>query len=269
MAVALDPAAAAVAAAAIDSPHITIRGLAKRFGEAVVYDRFDLDLARGKFTSVFGPNGCGKSTLINMIAGLVPADAGEILFGGKHLAETKIGYVFQNYREALFPWLRSIDNIEYPLKLAQLAKPERRAKVERLVAQLGVKIDLSRYPYELSGGQQQLVSIMRALVVEPEVLFLDEPFSALDYEMTLFMRDQLQAVFDETRTTTILVSHDLEEAVYLADRVLLLSRRPARVADLVAVDLPRPRDAHALSDPDFVRIKGHCLEVFQREVRKA
>jgi NitT/TauT family transport system ATP-binding protein len=110
---------------------------------------------------------------------------------------------------------------------------------------------------------------MRALVVEPEVLFLDEPFSALDYEMTLFMRDQLQAIFDETRTTTILVSHDLEEAVYLADHVLLLSRRPARVADLVAMDLPRPRDAHTLSDTDFVRIKGHCLEVFQREVRKA
>src|SRR5262249_24441870 len=134
VAVALDPAARAPPPN--DAPPIPIRGLAKRFGEAGVYDRFDLDLARGKFTSVFGPNGCGKSTLTNMIAGLVPADAGEILFGGKHLAETKIGYVFQNYREALFPWLRSIDNIEYPLKLAQLAKPERRAKVDRLVVHL-------------------------------------------------------------------------------------------------------------------------------------
>jgi len=260
--------AAAPSAAAAAAPHITVRGLAKRFGEAVVYDRFDLDVARGQFLSIFGPNGCGKSTLINMVAGLVPVDGGEIRFGGKLLAETKIGYVFQNYREALFPWLRSIDNIEYPLKLAKLPKAERRAKVEALVAHLGVKIDLHRYPYELSGGQQQLVSIMRALVVEPEVLFLDEPFSALDYEMTLFMRDQLQAVFDETRTTTILVSHDLEEAVYLADRVLLLSRRPARIADLVTMDLPRPRDAHTLTDAGFVRIKGHCLDVFQREVRK-
>jgi len=142
----------AVAAAAEGAPHITVRGLAKRFGEAVVYDRFDLDIPRGRFVSIFGPNGCGKSTLINMIAGLVPADGGEILFGGKRLADTKIGYVFQNYREALFPWLRSIDNIEYPLKLARLPKAERRAKVERLVAHLGVKIDLARYPYELSGG---------------------------------------------------------------------------------------------------------------------
>jgi len=261
-------APSAAPAAAEGAPHITVRGLAKRFGEAVVYDRFDLDIPRGRFVSIFGPNGCGKSTLINMIAGLVPADGGEILFGGKRLADTKIGYVFQNYREALFPWLRSIDNIEYPLKLARLPKAERRARVERLVAHLGVKIDLARYPYELSGGQQQLVSIMRALVVEPEVLFLDEPFSALDYEMTLFMRDQLQRVFVETGTTTVLVSHDLEEAVYLADRVLLLSRRPACIADYVHYDAARPRSDATLSQSDFVRVKAHCLDVFQREVRK-
>lgn len=222
----------------------------------------------GQLVGIVGPNGCGKSTLINIVAGLVPADAGTILFGGKTLKETKIGYVFQNYREALFPWLRSVDNIEYPLKLARLPQAERHARVERLVAHLGVKIDLKRYPYELSGGQQQLVSIMRALVVEPEVLFLDEPFSALDYEMTLFMRSQLQRIFMETRTTTVLVSHDLEEAVYLADRVLLLSRRPARVADFPAIGMPRPRNDETLSDPAFVAVKGHCLEVFQREVRK-
>jgi NitT/TauT family transport system ATP-binding protein len=250
------------------SAHVTIRGLTKHFAEAVVYDRFDLDIPRGKLVSVFGPNGCGKSTLINMIAGLVPTDGGEILFDGKPLRDIKFGYVFQNYREALFPWLRSIDNIEYPLKLMKLPRAERRLRAERLIAHLGVKIDLKRYPYELSGGQQQLVSIMRALVVEPEILFLDEPFSALDYEMTLFMRDQLQRIFVETGTTTVLVSHDLEEAVYLADRILLLSRRPATVADYVRYDAPRPRTDATMSDNEFVRIKGHCLDIFQREVRK-
>ena len=247
--------------------HVTVRGLAKRFQDAVVYDGFDVDIPRGRFVSVFGPNGCGKSTLINMVAGLVPTDRGEILLGGKSVKDTNFGYVFQNYRDALFPWLRAFDNIEYPLKLRRIAKPERRRRVERLVERLGVTIDLQRYPYELSGGQQQLVSIMRALVVEPEVLFLDEPFSALDYEMTLFMRDQLQRLFLETATTMVLVSHDLEEAVYLADHVLLLSRRPARIADYVDVPQPRPRTAATLSDPDFVRVKGHCLEVFQRAVR--
>ena len=137
-----------------------------------MYDDFGLDIPRGQLIAVFGPNGCGKSTLINMIAGLIPADAGEILFEGKPLRAIKFGYVFQNYREALFPWLRSIDNIEYPLKLMKLSKAERRTRTERLVTNLGVKIDLNRYPYELSGGQQQLVSIVRALVVEPEILFL-------------------------------------------------------------------------------------------------
>jgi NitT/TauT family transport system ATP-binding protein len=253
----------------VSAAHITVRGLSKTFGSAAVYERFDVDIARGEFVSIFGPNGCGKSTLINLIAGLIVPDGGEILFGGRTLAATKIGYVFQNYREALFPWLTAWNNIEYPLKLMKLPARERRARVERLVARLGIKIDLARYPYELSGGQQQLVSILRALVVEPEVLFLDEPFSALDYEMTLFMREQLQRLFLETRTTTVLVSHDLEEAVYLADRVLLLTRRPARIADDVAMRLARPRSDATLSDADFVRLKGQCLEVFQREVRKA
>jgi NitT/TauT family transport system ATP-binding protein len=257
-------------AAAISTlAHVTIRGLTKRFGDTVVYDNFDLDIPRGKLISIFGPNGCGKSTLINLIAGLVPADTGQILFDGKPLGSIKFGYVFQNYREALFPWLRSFDNIEYPLKLMQVPKPERRARVEGLVARLGVAIDLSRYPYELSGGQQQLVSIMRSLVVEPEILFLDEPFSALDYEMTLFMREQLQRVFLETETTTVLVSHDLEEAVYLADYVLLLSRHPARIADHVEVTAPRPRNDVTLSRTDFVITKAHCLEIFQREVKRA
>lgn len=250
------------------APHVTIRGLSKRFNDTVIYDNFDLDLPRGKLISVFGPNGCGKSTLINMIAGLVPVDAGEILFDGMRLDQIKFGYVFQNYREAMFPWLRAVQNIEYPLKKMNLPKAERRNRIERLVAHLGVKLDLNMYPYQMSGGQQQLVSIMRALIVEPEILFLDEPFSALDYEMTLFIREQLQRIFMETGTTTVLVSHDLEEAVYLADRILLLSRHPAQVADFVNYDGARPRDGMTLSDPDFVGIKAHCLEVFQREVRK-
>lgn len=249
--------------------HVTIRGLSKRFERTVVYDNFDLDIPRGELTSVFGPNGCGKSTLINMIAGLIPPDSGEILSDGMRLAEIKFGYVFQNYREALFPWLRAFDNIAYPLKLMKVKPAERRARTERLVARLGIKLDLNLYPYNMSGGQQQLVSILRALVVEPEILFLDEPFSALDYEMTLFMREQLQRLFLESGTTMVLVSHDLEEAVYLADHVLLLSRHPARVVDFTRVGVARPRTDATLSHTEFVRIKAHCLDVFQREVRRA
>src|SRR5215207_2767662 len=120
-------------------PHVTIRGLSKRFDTAVIYDNFDLDIPRGELISVFGPNGCGKSTLINMIAGLIPVDKGQILFDGMLLSEIKFGYVFQNYREALFPWLRAFDNISYPLKMMKVPKRERSARVEKLVAHLGVK----------------------------------------------------------------------------------------------------------------------------------
>ena len=250
-------------------PHITVRGLSKTFKGAAIYSKFDLDVPRGKFVSIFGPNGCGKSTLINMISGLIPMDQGEVLFDGKTLAQTRIGYVFQNYREALFPWMSAFANIEYALKLRKVAASKARDRVTKLVEHMGVKIDLSLYPYQMSGGQQQLVSIMRALVVEPEVLFLDEPFSALDYEMTLFMREQLQRIFEETGTTMMLVSHDLEEAVYLADYVLLLSRSPARIADYRLIDIPRPRNDATLARPDFVGLKSQCLEIFQRQVRSA
>lgn len=248
--------------------HITVHGLTKRFDEVTLYDGFDLDIPKGKIVSVFGPNGCGKSTLINMIAGLLPYDAGDILFDGKEIGETRIGYVFQNYREAVFPWTRAIDNIRYPLKFLGLTRPERDAKVDALLAAFDVKLDLQRFPYEMSGGQQQLVSIMRALVADPEVLFLDEPFSALDYEMTLFLRERLQKVLVERQVTTVLVSHDLDEAISLADEVLLLTKKPTKVADRIAFDAPRPRDEVTTLTPDFIRVKSHSLEVFRREVRK-
>ena len=248
--------------------HITIRGLTKSFAGQPLYTNFDLDLPKGQITSIFGPNGCGKSTMINMVAGLLPMDAGEALFEGKTLRDTNIGYVFQNYRDALFPWKRAIDNIKYPLKLAGKSRGECDARADELVQSFDIRFDLNRYPYELSGGQQQLVSIMRALAVHPEVLFLDEPFSALDYEMTLFMRDKLQDIFQATKTTMILVSHDLEEAVYLADQVLMLTRRPTRIAEIVPFESPRPRHPETVTTEAFVRAKAKCLDVFQREVAR-
>jgi NitT/TauT family transport system ATP-binding protein len=248
--------------------HITIRGLTKYFAGWPLYENFDLDIPKGKIVSIFGPNGCGKSTLINMISGLIPIDSGEILFDGKSLKDTTIGYVFQNYREALFPWWRTIDNIAYPLKLMGKSKAEVDRRVEELVDSFDVKFDLNRYPYELSGGQQQTASIMRALAPNPEVLFLDEPFSALDFEMTLFIREKLQEVFIKTQTTMMLVSHDLEEAVYLADQILLLTKRPTSIADILSYEDPRPRTTATLSEASFIATKKKSLEIFQREVRK-
>lgn len=248
--------------------HITIRGLTKTFDGAPVYDNFDLNIPKGKIVSIFGPNGCGKSTLINMISGILPYDSGQILFDGKEVRETTLGYVFQNYREAIFPWMRAIDNIRYPLQYLRLPKGEAQARLDRLVESFEVQFDLNLYPYQLSGGQQQLVSIMRALVVEPEVLFLDEPFSALDYEMVMFLRGRLQKVLTERQVTTLLVSHDLDEAVLLADEVLLLTKRPTSVAERLMFDAPRPRTADTSVQPQFIQVKSRALEIFQREVRR-
>jgi NitT/TauT family transport system ATP-binding protein len=246
--------------------HVTVRGLSKAYGGVPLYRDFNLDLPRSQIVSIFGPNGCGKSTLMNMIAGLVPLDAGEILFDGKSLKDTRIGYVFQNYRDALFPWLSARDNIAYPLRRSRMPEARVQARVDALVQLFEIRFDLARYPYELSGGQMQTVCIMRALATEPEVMFLDEPFSALDFEMTLFIRTKLQEAHLATGTTMVIVSHDLEDAVFLADQILLLTRRPTRIAEMVPFGLPRPRTPDAVSDPEFVRVKQHTLDVFRREM---
>ena len=249
-------------------PLLTVRNLYKAFDDAVVYDNFAADFPLGQFISIFGPNGCGKSTLINMISGLLPMDGGEVLFDGQRIHETRTSYVFQNYREALFPWMRSIDNIRYPLEVMGLNKNEIGRRVDRLIDEFEVRIDLNAYPYKLSGGQQQTVSILRALVTDPEVLFLDEPFSALDYEMTQFMREQLQKIFMKTKTTMILVSHDLDEAIQLADQVVLLTRRPTKVAETVEINLPWPRDLDVTTSEPFNILKRHCLGRFWQEVQR-
>lgn len=248
--------------------HIHIRGLSKTFGEKVLFDDLDLDILKGKITCIFGPNGCGKSSLLNMIAGLVPIDRGTVLFDGKTFEQTRTGYVFQNYREALFPWMRTAENIAYPLKIAGYTEADRRARVKELADIFDIGFDLTGYPYELSGGQQQLASVMRALAPHPEVLFLDEPFSALDYEMTLVLRDKLQDIFQATALTMVMVSHDLEEAVYLADEILLLTKPTTQVAETLAFDAPRPRTTETLRTEQFVQTKARSLEIFQREVRR-
>lgn len=251
---------------AAPATHVTVRGLSKSFSGKPLYTNFNLDLPRGKIVSIFGPNGCGKSTLMNMIAGLVPLDAGEVLFDGKTLKETRIGYVFQNYRDALFPWLTSWDNIAYPLRRHGMKEADVAARVQELARLFEIRFDLQRYPYELSGGQMQTVCIMRSMAPRPEVMFLDEPFSALDFEMTLFIREKLQEAQLATGMSMVIVSHDLEDAVFLADRILLLTRRPTRIAEIVPFDLPRPRRPESVSDPEFVRVKAHTLEVFRREM---
>jgi NitT/TauT family transport system ATP-binding protein len=242
---------------------VSVKGLCKSFGNSVLYDNFNLDLSNNQLVSVFGPNGCGKSTLINMISGLIPFDGGEIRIHGKPIRRARIGYVFQNYRDAMLPWLSAYDNIAYPLRVKGVPDKECRDRVERLISTFNIQLDLRRYPYSFSGGQQQLISIMR-----PEVLFLDEPFSALDFETTLFVRDKLQEIFMTTQIPMFMVVHNLEEAIFLADTILLLSKRPTRLVKMVSFSAPRPRTFETLSSAEFIKVSRHCLEIFRQEMRK-
>ncbi len=247
---------------------ISVQGLCKSFGGQVLYDNFSLDLPSSQFISIFGPNGCGKSTLINMMSGLIPFDGGRILINDKPIRRARIGYVFQNYRDSLFPWWSALENIIYPLKVKGVRQQECKERVEKLISAFDIKLDLKRYPYSFSGGQQQLISILRALIAEPEVLFLDEPFSALDFETTLYVREKLQQIYMESSLTMVMVVHNLEEAVYLADTILLLSKRPTSLVEMVHFNAPRPRIPETLSSPNFIRVSSHCLEVFRQEMRK-
>ena len=238
-----------------------MRGLSKSFAGKPLYTNFNLDLPRSKIVSIFGPNGCGKSTLMNMIAGLVPLDAGEILFDGKALKDTKIGYVFQNYRDALFPWITAWDNIAYPLRRGGMKEADVRGASRHWSSCSRSASTWRATRTSCRAARCRRCASCASLATEPEVLFLDEPFSALDFEMTLFIRAKLQEAHMQTGTTMVIVSHDLEDAVFLADHILLLTRRPTRIAELVTFEMPRPRPPEAVSDGDSCgsrRIRSKC-----------
>jgi NitT/TauT family transport system ATP-binding protein len=226
----------------------------------------DLDVGEGEFVSFFGPNGCGKTTFLSLVAGMIPPDEGSVSIGSDKPSKAQVGIIFQNYREALYPWLRNIDNVAFPLELRGQGKLERRQQAAELLKYLGLDIPNDGYPYQLSGGQQQLLSIARALVFKADALVMDEPFASLDYSTRFFVRDRVQEIWMKTKTTTLLVSHSLEEAIYLADRLVLFSKKPMRVVEEIAIPLQRPRTASTLEQQEFFRIHAHALRVFKEEM---
>lgn len=231
--------------------------------ELKVFEDFNLEIHEGEFLSLFGPNGCGKTTLLNLIAELDKSDGGEITFLNK---KHKIAFIFQDYRNSLFPWLNIVDNISYPLKLAGSSIIERREQTENMCRQFGAKLNFGAYPYTLSGGQQQLVSILRALIANPDIILLDEPFSSLDYQTTLFMLKKTQEMWQKTKITFIYVSHEIDEAIFLSQRLVLLSNKPTRVVKVVNNALPYPRTTEVAGNLEFSRLKNEALDVFVKQI---
>nr|WP_240929877.1 ABC transporter ATP-binding protein [Streptomyces coryli] len=213
-----------------------------RRGDTVTaLDDARLDVAENEFLTLLGPSGCGKTTLLKCIAGLVPYDSGTIEIDGRPIQGPgpDRAMVFQNF--ALLPWASVVDNVAFGLRLRGVARAEREERARELVATMGLAGFEKKLPGELSGGMQQRVGIARALAVQPQVLLMDEPFGAVDEQTRRLLQEELLALWEEQRPTVVFVTHSMEEAVLLGDRVALMSARPGRVAELVPVDLPRPR----------------------------
>jgi sulfonate transport system ATP-binding protein len=242
----------------------TLEGLAlqhvsKRYaGDAAapVLDRIDLTVRAGEFISIVGASGCGKSTLLRLIAGLDGAFEGEIVFDGERVVSTDLnrGIVFQDHR--LFPWLNVAQNIAVALRNAPLSKDEKARAVAEHVELVGLRGYERHYPHQLSGGMAQRVAIARGLVNRPRLLLLDEPFGALDALTRARLQGELQRIWAHERITMILVTHDVDEAVLLADRVVVMQARPGRIGEIVEVKLPRPRDR---SQADVTRLRDEIV----------
>jgi NitT/TauT family transport system ATP-binding protein len=246
---------------------LEIERVGKTFGEAaealVALRSVDLSVSKGEFVSIVGPSGCGKSTLLQIVAGLMPASAGEVRLDGRAVTAPPAGvvYLFQQYSRSLLPWLSVEKNVRFGFSHASSASS--REAEERCVHYLdmvGLADFRRRYPWELSGGMQQRVAIARALAAEPRMLLLDEPFSSVDALTRLELHGLILELWGRTGLTILLVTHDVEEAVFLSDRIALLTRRPAEVAQVFANALPRPRSpVESREDPRFLELRHELL----------
>ncbi len=241
---------------------IAVNNLKKSFNETEIFQDFSLDIEHGKITAIFGPNGAGKTTLLNILSGLTIKDSGSHSI--ENFSPFNFSYIFQNYRESLLPWNTNYDNVALPLQIQGKTKLEIKNKIEELEKLLGLKMNWKSYPYEQSGGQQQIVAFMRALITSPKILFIDEPFSALDYENNLILREHLQKYYLKFLPTIVLITHNIEEATHLAHKIVVLTKKPTRVLEMIDNPLIYPRTVESLKTPEFHRIKDQVLSAFQK-----
>ena len=245
----------AVGAAVSGRELIAVRRLTKRFGTGtapvVVLSNIDFSIAERELVAVVGPSGCGKSTLLRIIAGLLPPTDGAAWLDGVRIEGPRrdIGVVFQS--PVLFPWRSVLGNVLLPVDVQHLGRAQLRSRAMELLRLVGLEGFEHRFPWELSGGMQQRVALVRALVHDPALLLMDEPFGALDALTREAMNVELQRIWMERRKTILFITHSISEAVYLADRVLVMTARPGRILDVLRIELPRPRGLEALNTEDF------------------
>ena len=245
---------------------IHIRNLSKTYvtdeSETVVLEDFSLDIRKGELITIVGPSGCGKTTILRMLAGLIPPTSGQILIGNRECTAPGAdrGMVFQDF--ALFPWRSVRKNVEFGLEIAGLSKEERRERADKYLKIVGLEKFADHRVHELSGGMKQRVAIARAMVTNPDVILMDEPFGALDAQTRNIMQAGLLRILEKTDQTIIFITHSVDEAVYLSDRIVVLTKRPAKIKEVVNIDWPRPRDR---ASPEFTALRKRILEELEKE----
>ena len=249
---------------------VEISALAKRYAvegsEVVALDGIDIAIGEGEFVCLLGPSGCGKSTLLKIVAGLIPPTEGQIRIDGRPVRGPgpDRAVVFQDY--ALFPWMTVAENAEFGLAARGVDPEKRRAVSSELLKAVGLGDFAAKYPHHLSGGMKQRVSIARALAVDPVLLLMDEPFGALDAQTRYVMQKELLRVWSAYRKTVLFVTHSIEEALFLADRVLVMTARPGRIKADLRLTHPRPRD---VASDDFTRMRKQTLELLSEEIARS
>ncbi|MGE0252981.1 MAG: ABC transporter ATP-binding protein [Alphaproteobacteria bacterium] len=237
-------------------------------GPVTALDDFSLDVADGEFVCVVGPSGCGKSTYLRILAGLDRHTSGTVeIRPGNVPGKPLNSVVFQEY--AVFPWKTVLENVAFGLQMRKVAKAEREAVALDWLERVGLGKFASYYPHQISGGMKQRVSIVRALANDPEVLLMDEPLGALDAQTRLVLQDELLRIWEATRKTVVYITHSLDEAVLLGDRVVLMTAHPGRLLATFEVDIPRPRTVETMNTPRFAELRGAIWEQLGREVTRA
>jgi ABC-type nitrate/sulfonate/bicarbonate transport system ATPase subunit len=261
------------ATASATAATVDLRGVSKSFrsrrgGELSVLQDVDFGARAGEFVSVIGPSGCGKSTLFKLIAGLDHADSGTLTVNEQPLDPKDHAVAYMPQKDLLFPWRSIVKNVVLPLQIAGVGKAEARARADRLFPLFGLDGFEDAYPYALSGGMRQRAALMRTVIQERPLMLLDEPFGALDSLTRGDMQEFLLDVWDEFGHTIVFITHDIREAIYLSDRIYVMTARPARVRMEVTVDLPRPRPLEVIATPRFVELEAQLLHALREENRQ-
>ncbi|WP_434510672.1 ABC transporter ATP-binding protein [Desulfitobacterium sp. AusDCA] len=239
---------------------VSVKGLTKKFGDLLVLDNISFNVNEGEFLCIVGPTGCGKTTFLNLLTKLHPATKGSILINGEEADPKKHSLAFVFQEPSSMPWRTVRDNVAYGMQLKKVPTQELEERLDQVIELVGLKECENLYPNQISASMEQRVAVARAFVTQPDLLLMDEPYGQLDIKLRYYLEDELIRLWKELKTTVIFITHNIEEAVYLAERILILSNKPTSIKTEVKVDLPRPRN---FLDPEFIRIREEVTDLIK------